>query len=361
MKKGFMLMGLLLGTALMFSVSGCSLLDELADEVSQTHEDETIETKTVWEGKHIIKGSLDVKDELIIKACTKIYMDDGAAIRVSDDGALKIQGSKDCMVKITSAKSVPAQGDWYQIAIYDDASNDNEIKYAVIEYGSDDMLYVGDGASIREVSHTTFRGAKGEAVYIAAGANVGKFEDCTFEGNNGHPISTYNTQLGVFKRLSASENKSDAIYADYNTITTDTTIGDVGIPIEIESLRMEEAVVTIEAGTVLLMRSGADINVYENGAIKMLGTEDNHITITSYKRAPAPGDWRNINIYSEAAADSILRYTDISYGGGSGGQLYVADGARIELDHVTFSNAKECDIDARGTITITATTYKACE
>ncbi len=98
-----------------------------------------------------------------------------------------------------------------------------------------------------------------------------------------------------------------------------------------------------ECVEVRMVYDGA-IYVQDDGAIKSEGSEQYPVTFTSSETTPAAGDWRNIEIYPSAAADSRFDYTIFEYGGGYGngfGTLRLLDGgASVEVTNSTFRNAR---------------------
>ncbi len=81
---------------------------------------------------------------------------------------------------------------------------------------------------------------------------------------------------------------------------------------------------TISQGCVVKLRSGGNITVGNGGNLIITGSEDNRVTLTSWRdnsigenisdsTAPARGDWRGIIVSSGGTADIV--YTDVKFGG----------------------------------------------
>ncbi|HNT27062.1 MAG TPA: hypothetical protein PKH10_02685, partial [bacterium] len=111
----------------------------------------------------------------------------------------------------------------------------------------------------------------------------------------------------------------------------------LGIPYEIDGINFH-ATVTVEAGTTIAVMPNEIVNVSENGALIMIGTVAQRITVTSAKTTPKAGDWDYIGIYNTASEDNRFEYVDFKYGGSTYGIFWVEQGASVSFDNCLFSD-----------------------
>lgn len=112
------------------------------------------------------------------------------------------------------------------------------------------------------------------------------------------------------------------------------------------------AVLTIEAGTIIKIKEGVEIRC-SSGTIKAIGDTDNPIIFTSYKddskggdtngdndlTMPAKNDWNNISITGQNNA-SEFDYCEFYYGGGHNSYDYtlVLESSNSKVTNCTFAN-----------------------
>jgi hypothetical protein len=104
------------------------------------------------------------------------------------------------------------------------------------------------------------------------------------------------------------------------------------------SVRVTNAKLTIEAGTVILMESGAMLDIGYNGAaagIYANGTADSPIRLCG--RNATPGYWNALVLEATASPDSVLSHILLSDGGSSNASL-VLNGPAI-VDNVQVRNS----------------------
>lgn len=131
---------------------------------------------------------------------------------------------------------------------------------------------------------------------------------------------------------------SSSVYGSINVsgaITSDTTWGTSdpspdGVYIVTGDITITDgATLEIEAGVQVLFNQ--DMNFYvggasgEYGCLLSQGTSGTPVIFTSAQTTPAAGDWQTL-YFRDNSDDSMLTYTDISYGGGANsGMVYLED------------------------------------
>ena len=350
--------------AAMLAVSGCGLFDD-GTLTRVVHEGGTITGNEVWaNGDHLITGDIAVHGSLTISACANVELENNVTIIVSDGGSIKSLGTATCPVTFTSAKAVPAAGDWTRIDIYDSASNDNAFTWTTFAYGGDEdygVLWIDSDATV-SVDNCTFSHIKNSAVVIDDNASVVSFAGNTFNAIGGPLMKIAASVVPSIDPVVSTGNSNNYMQIEYGTVEDGGTWQNIGVPFHAGDLYIQ-APLTVEAGVTLLMDPGMDIDVSDGGSLKLLGTESAHVTIGSSKAAPAAGDWNEIDVYDSSSNDTRFQYTDIMYGGGSGsyGVLWVDEGITVVLDNVSFDNNETCDISGDGAVTATASPYDFCE
>lgn len=129
-----------------------------------------------------------------------------------------------------------------------------------------------------------------------------------------------------------------------DNITSNTTWETNNVYIIDGTLYIDGATLTIEAGTIIKFKEGAQIEVgsSETGsAIIANGTSDDPILFTAYAATPSAGDWDAIFFESGTASTTNLAYCTFEYGGGystSYGTINLSD-AEITMTNCTIKNS----------------------
>lgn len=309
--------------------------------------------------------TFSIKSDITIEKGTTIMLEENGYIYVEDEGTLKTEGTADEAVTFTSFKSAPSNGDWRYISIEDSAGAGNEFNYTRFEYGGDTgygMFVVEDGASAKFMN-CSFAHSDKYGVSFEEGARIEGFSGNSFDDIKEGIVKVSANGVASLDPVTSTADKDNYILVDGGDVTDDGNWQNLSVPLKLETISINAAV-TVEAGTVIQMSENAYLYVNDEGSLVLDGTADDHVVVTSPKSNPSAGDWRYIGIEDSASAGSRFTYTDISYGGDTGyGQLAVDDGAEITLEHVTFSDAEECDIsiDDGATVNDTDSTFDVCE
>lgn len=330
-----------------------------------------LDEPTVWQSHQtiLLSNYLDVSSELVIEECAEVRMLYDGAIYVGNNGSIKSQGSAEYPVTFTSSETSPAAGDWRNIEIQSTAALDSSFDHTIFEYGGGGLtaygtLYVEGGATVA-VTNSTFKDSQMHAVDLDDGAIITEFTGNSFDNIEAHLIQVHPDTVASLSPITSTNNADEVILIMGGDTIADGTWNDLGVPYETNSYIHILSAITVEGGVTLLMGDDLAIYVEDMGALILDGTSDAHVTVTSAQDPPVPGDWRNFEIDDSASKDSRFSFTDISYGGATGGadsygMLYVDYIAEITLEDVTFSNAMTCDVYQRGIINETNTTYNLC-
>jgi len=131
----------------------------------------------VWSGNILITESVTIPKgkTLIINPGTIVKFKhfrppqcEGNAISLVVEGTLKAIGAPKKRIWFTSGAPDPINGDWYGINFYNSKSSDNVIKYAIVEFGTQDINFWNSYAL---VSHSIIRYNNWENVYLEFHSN----------------------------------------------------------------------------------------------------------------------------------------------------------------------------------------------
>jgi len=309
---------------------------------------------------------------LTVEAGAVLKLGEGAAVRVDRNGGLKLAGTMADPVTITSASSTPMQGDWANIEVRDESvAEHNDFDFAVIEYGGSSLfgcVEVWHDASVA-VTDTTIRQCADVGLQADTGAELRDFVDNTLIENLDGAIQVGANEVDQLGYGTYGPNDIDGVVVYLDYLDHDTTWLDLGVPyvadngFDLEGDGGTTAVLTLEAGSSVLLGDNGSIVVRGDAGLTLDGTEAEPITLSSMYATPAPGDWYHVELRSDSlAASNRFSHTHFSYGGGSNfGQLSLSYDAEVILQSVTFSQSGEgCDIYNLGTVHASDTTWVDC-
>lgn len=308
---------------------------------------------------------------LTVQAGAEIRMGDAADIRVGNLGGLTLEGTEEAPIVIRSAKSTGAPGDWDEIRIADPSVDAyNSFSHVRIEHGGGSYygaVWVQSGASL-SMHDSTIREAGDFGLMVDNGAELRDFSGNSLIDNDGAALSIGAGEVDDLGEGTYGPNGIDGIIVRNGTVDHDAQwlahgvplIADAGFAVDTD---VGSAVLTLDAGVRIELGDAGDIRVLDNGGLLADGSPEQHVEITSAKGSPAAGDWDEIRFGGGSLdAANLLRYTDISYGGGSYyGMLWVQSGTSVALDHVTFTApGGGCDIVRDGSVDAVATSFVEC-
>ncbi|MEM7151817.1 MAG: right-handed parallel beta-helix repeat-containing protein [Myxococcota bacterium] len=308
---------------------------------------------------------------LTVEAGAQFRMGDAADIRVGSLGGLTLAGTAADPIVIGSIKSTGEPGDWDEIRIHDDSVDDfNRFSHVILEHGGGSyygMVWVHSGASLT-MNDCTLREAADFGMLVDGGAALPGFEHNTFTANGGAALSVGANEVDSLGTGTYGPNAIDGIIVRSATVDHDARWLDLGVPLLASTgfsvgTDLGSAILTLDPGTRLHLGDAGDIRVRSNGALTTDGTAEQRVQLSSSKASPAAGDWDELRFEDGSlAAHNQLRYTDISYGGGSYyGMLWVHDGTSVSLDNVTFdAPGGGCDLLRDGTVDAVATSFVEC-
>jgi hypothetical protein len=318
--------------------------DDVEVGASVFHHSGTIGDETWALGTHVVDGGLWIEGHVEVAACARIEMSDAARITVGDGGSLAMRGEAGSPIRVTSAKSSPAAGDWERIELRaSSVGPENVLSNVVVEYGGASwygMIYVEDGASL-SMSDSIARHSAGFGM-VVSGGELRDFTGNAIVDNASGAIEISPDHVGDLGVGTYAPNDDDGIVITSGAVEHDQVwlahdapyVAPSGFQVRAAA---GSAHLTVQAGAELRMGDAASIFVEENGGLTLAGTADAPISVRSAKSAGSAGDWNEIRIEPDSV-DSLndFDHVVIEHGGGSWyGMVYVQDGASLAMTSCT--------------------------
>ncbi len=313
---------------------------------------------------------------LELTAGTEIRFSPEGGLRVRQNGALRLMGTEVDPVIVQSASPRPAAGDWEEIRIEEGSLNQtNRIEFAEIRHGGGDglgMVFVESGAQIA-ISNSLVELSGGPGLTVQRYAVLGGFDGNTVTNNVGPALDISAGAVAGLGVGTYSPNGVHAIAVEGGPVDVDSTWLAHDAPYHLTGTtrlqaRAGSAVLTVNAGTQLLLGRGSSIDVEDNGGLRLEGTADARIRLASSQLPPSAGDWDYVHFADGSIeAQNVWTHVDVAHGAGAGaqfGQLWVRSGAALSLDDVTFAESGSgCDVrvSGAGSLTLQATTAVECD
>lgn len=335
-----------------------------------THDGE-IGDETWAVARHRIHGGIAVHGRVDVQPCAIVEVEPGATITVSDSGALRMAGTAEQPILVTSAKAAPAAGDWGGIEIYSSSTDgDNVFTNVTIEYAGANgygAIWIDHGASI-QMTDSIVRESSDVGIDAESEAELREFTGNQLVDNAAGAIRIGANEVDQLGVGVYTPNGEPGILVEYDAVDHDGEWLALGVPFVADggfriATEGGSANLAIAAGATIELGPSAVLSVADKGSLHLAGTADARVAIISAKQPPAAGDWSQIEVYATSNGPAnVFEHADIRHGGGGGyGQIWVEDGAHLELDDVAFEMSGDaCDIETHGTVDASATTWVQC-
>lgn len=330
--------------------------DDVEVGASVFHHSGTIGDETWGLGTHVVDGGLWIEGHVEVAPCARIEMSDAARITVGDGGSLAMLGEAGSPIRVTSAKSSPAAGDWEYIEIRaSSVGPQNVLSNVIVEYGGSGwygMIYVEDGGSLA-MTDSVARHSAGMGMVVSGDGELRDFSGNTLVDNAAGAIEISPNHAGDLGPGTYAPNGDDGIVLSSGTVARDQVwlahdapyVAPSGFYVSVPS---GSAHLTVQAGAELRMGDGADIRVQENGGLTLAGTSDAPIVVRSAKSVGAAGDWNEIRIEADSV-DSLndFDHVIVEHGGGSWyGMVWVQNGASLAMTSCTAQGSSTVGVMA---------------
>ncbi len=348
-------------------VSMFYLLDGESDYTGNEHDyvaassDMTLSSSTVWPRLNVpleLPG-VTVDSDLVLEPGARFLVSNGKGIYVRSEGSIHAVGED--TDPIVFRGKIDVRGHWNGIRIT--SPNLNRLEYVEIHNGGQGGL----GGSVAErnrntslmldenarvtVKNSTISSSRNYPFWIRGGGNM----DIEFTSNtitdNEHAGWVDARYFHVLDGSSSFEgNDTDRITSGTDvTISQDRTWEKIDVPYALPQVTIDAGVVTIEAGARFEANNDGYIYVSGNGAIKVLGSENDPVEFTG--QINVRGAWRGMKVITNNP-ENQLSHMVIKHGGQNGigvsvaernrvASLMLDENARISIDNIAIYDSRE--------------------
>ncbi len=201
---------------------------------------------------------------------------------------------------------------------------------------------------------------KGYGIY-ASDAKITVFENNTIKNTSNFPLSIEKLDdlvLGDGNTFAANADRAKKNYVEvrdesFRNEVDAYTFKKLGVPYLLNGLYLENADVTVEAGTILAMRDGRTVNIREKASLNVAGTAESRVVFQGYN-----GDkWDRFTIANKKA--SSFHFVDIKDTSDVALSIEEVEGGnKVALEQVTIGEA--CVEKLNLVELAEGTTLKAC-
>lgn len=272
---------------------------------------------------------------LVIEAGVEVFFEHGTHLLMGDGAnaaALVINGTAAKPVLFTSAESVPAPGDYGGLFVTEIAKA--TIDHLTVEFAGGEAR-TGEHGSLQfrgefndsTLRNVTVRDGGGDGIRMLFGASFSsESSQITVERNAGYGVyfEDVNSVGSLPQTIAFESNGRTGIFVAGGTVEETQTWTDRGMPYVIDGgasidvRGANEPVLTLDAGVELQFGKdgGFLIGEAEPGALRLLGTADRPVVLTSAAATRKAGDWFGIIFADLATTESKVDRARIEYAGG---------------------------------------------
>lgn len=309
---------------------------------------------------YIVTCVMRIEDNVTIEPGVTIVFQKDTGLRVYQQGSLKAAGTEDKPITFTGEEK--ARGHW--AGIYFASSNSrNEISNSIIEYaGSDYGIASGDNAAIKlyssssghasvKITDNLIQHNKNFGINLHTGNEEAVISSNTFKSNE-RAIRLKVEAVGLLdgnnEYIDNDINKI-TLYAYTSSFSGNKTWQKASVPYLLYNGSASSGFrvtgnLTVEAGTIIEMSAASQIKVENHASLKMIGTEDDYITIRGVEQTA--GFWRNIVFDFTTNPNNILKYVKIQNAGNNPtstkGAIYMWATPMVTAENVEFKDVLTC-------------------
>ena len=302
----------------------------------------------IWDADfspYIVTGNVTVPDGLTLTIEAGVEVKFNSDRMMIINGTLVAEGTETEHITFTSSQGTPAPGDWRYLS-FEGADSGCTLDNCDLSYGGayawTCIIGIGSGGSNVQISNSTishssaygifcyFSGSPtitnctihdnaSYGIYCSGSSDTPAISNCTIRDNGSYAIRMYANGIeGITGPSTISDNSPNAILVPGGNI--DGLGDDSAAWYDHGGYYRFSDDVQVDDGKTLTLNPGITIkldtvtSMEVLGAIVADGTTDRHITFTSSKGSPAPGDWMAL-VLQNTDGPCSLDYCDFSYGG----------------------------------------------
>ena len=296
---------------------------------------------------------------LTIEAGANFTMDSDSRLVVGENGGLLAQGNAANIITFTG--KVQQKGYWYYIEFQNDAASANcKMSYCLVEYGGGyngtaSMIYVYNNASI---TNNIIRNSSSHGIEFDENSEPVFFGN-TITLNDLSPVLADFENITYLGTGDYSGNTNDYLDIKGGMFSKEATLKKQNVPYRLNSTNtIKNGMLTIEAGTTILMNSDSRITVDQNGGLIADGTSE---TITFSGYVQQKGYWYFIEFQDDAsAANCTLSHCLVEYGGGynlGSSMIYIDNDATVTNCTIQHSSSWGLSYDDLCSPTLSGNVY----
>jgi hypothetical protein len=144
-------------------------------------------------------------------------------------------------------------------------------------------------------------------------------------------------QLDVTSSLNG--NKEDFVVVERPSLLMDDelTLEKLNVPYHFSSIRMDNSVLTVKPGAVLMFSPGSIVRIFNDGTLIAEGTATDKVTFTATDKTP--GSWSGISIETQKA--NSMKNCIVEFGGkDNGANLNISSGKLNIIDCLIQNSGK---------------------
>ena len=300
-----------------------------------------------------IKNSLNLEKgaTLTIEPGTTLKFSTNTQLYVYAGAILNAVGTAAEPVTLTSAKSVPAAGDWNGVAVQN-GGNSITLKYVTVEYaGYGGAVAVDITNSTADVENCIVRNNAYVGLDSTASLKGTKVLANTFYSNGDVPLVISDgvkaDATNTFHSGTLVNDKQFVSFAGAFSSTRTLDITEVPYLFGGNANIEKTANVTVNPGVTLAFASDTQLYVYAGAVFSATGTATSPVTFTSAKTSPVKGDWDGLSFQNSASAITI-KYATIQYAGF--GSVYAVDATNstFDIENCTIQHNLNGGLDGTG-------------
>lgn len=350
---------LVIGTVFLFS---CEKDEDDNDPVGVAqeltgHQETNIILEDIVDGPgadYYVTGKWSVDADVTVREGVKIRMDADSKIEILTDGSFSAVGTADKRIIIYGNE--PTKGYWQEFSFEDCNDTKNKLSFVTMSdggggYGAG-MLDIHGNSNV-EVNNTILENSDKYGMYLTTGdETLPNFNNNVIANCADYPIGINTGQLHFLDASTIFSDNGDNsyVYVDDGQVDNNVTWKKLSGPVLFYSAYNSiYADVTVEPGAHFIMGSGGKIIVEPEGSLNMMGTADEHITITG--KVNSPGYWEMIAYDDSNNPLNKLNYVDISYANEA--NLRCSGSTRIEIANSSFNHSANYGIYLGRDVTFT--------
>lgn len=270
---------------------------------------------------YIVDGTFRIDAPVTVEPGVRILMKPGSRIDIQSGGSLSAIGTDDQPIYFVGEQQ--ARGFWDYIMFQSNNPN-NRLEHCYIAFGGGSSLSSGDGAVvIRDnaqlaIHNTVITESGNNGLFLTSNnSRLSSFQENVISNCTKYPISLRTKHLDAIDGTTefTTGNGFNQIEVEGNSVDLPLTIQAAAGPYLFTGTSRFKAATEIMPGTSIEVGPNGRILVESTGSLSIIGNVQDRISISGAEEAK--GYWDYLYFDGTLSPNNQIKYTDISYGGGS--------------------------------------------